>query len=1040
MGGQAINGPPPAPPPPAIVTSFFDLPTLANERSFYDNIGWARTASDETFVFSSDPGVLTSSIDVHNDTESDDLWNWRQQQARGYGTPTSTWVSRWSTYFKNVYLGTIQPGSIEHTSGEWDHIYGPGLVLQYVKDGDAAALTAAEAIADFVVAQRGTPITNNNSTGYGGGRDIARWGLLFSYLAEATGKEKWALWRDRVLADYMTGTGSTWAEAPSLGIVQGGHYFVDRNTYASAGNWNNTGTTTNYDAGRRVGSTWMMAMHAEFIIRCFMQTGRADLRDRIIKMAYFNLYYAWDPTQTSNGGPFTGAYYGVEAGGGRYHRDNGGPATYDCSPINSLVWGYKLTGDPALLAQAKLHMRKGTLYAEGTPPGAALGSSTDVHHFIDVQREHPSISSDIAFGYNKGQLQHCYQIFENGGAPSIYTAGVPAAIANLQPGYAADSGASASAAFTSFSVRDSAASSLGIFAFSGAYYDTKRFRYCLSGGGHNADNGNGHIGLPIYNVSSFVWEVVRAHSPNTQTVNSSAVETYSDGAPASAHTYRMMQYDPVSDECLLFGVAATYALGGGSFTGLRRLQFSTTPPTWVALSGSLRKASIGNGSAHTAYDNLQKCIWSKDGAISSTNARLERYDCVTHTLSERNDGLGTMNIDVAMEVDPNRRYMIAIGGFYSVGPMDAGNADMVVWDLATDNGSTVQSTVRATGSMAGFPSALRQPKLGLCFHPPSGTFLAWGPNGGNTLYRLIPPATNPRTGTWTFTTFTASGATLPSCVSGNSFGGIYNKLQWAPYPNDHTDGVFIMDMIRGSESSKTTGNTVFFKPNFNSVAQKIYQTSFDLTETKVSEGARWIRSTPEGGASVHSGWHDVSTTGGNAVPRFNAGPGDPNYDDCYAYLSGTWYLDMESESTIYNAAASSPREVELLFRCNDTSTTVSTYECLFAIGGGAAIVRWNGAPGDFTYLIVDGDPGFTGPSGGLSDGDRIRARCSGTAGTVTLQMWYARAATPTTWVSIGSVTDTSPSRLLTGSPGVGFFNRTGLPLNYGIKDFKTRAV
>lgn len=223
-----------------------------------------------------------------------------------------------------------------------------------------------------------------------------------------------------------------------------------------------------------------------------------------------------------------------------------------------------------------------------------------------------------------------------------------------------------------------------------------------------------------------------------------------------------------------------------------------------------------------------------------------------------------------------------------------------------------------------------------------------------------------------------------------------------------------------------------------------FSTSFAGTETTISESGAWARLTgpnPDS-SSNHSGWHDVSTTGGNAVPRFNAGPtgggpGSGDYDDCYSLLTGTWPADMEAIAQIY-IGPSGAQEIELQFRGSDTAGspgTVQLYECLFNPNGLYELVRWNGQPDDFTSLTGGA---VSGPT--LSDSDWIKARVTGTGATVSLQIWYALAASPTSWNSLTSATDTSGSRILSGRPGIGFFSRTPETLNYGLRSYSVAAV
>jgi len=219
------------------------------------------------------------------------------------------------------------------------------------------------------------------------------------------------------------------------------------------------------------------------------------------------------------------------------------------------------------------------------------------------------------------------------------------------------------------------------------------------------------------------------------------------------------------------------------------------------------------------------------------------------------------------------------------------------------------------------------------------------------------------------------------------------------------------------------------------VAASSFSTTFSGTETPISEGGAWVKLTPEGGAADHNGWHGVVTSGGNAMPRYNAGAAAPDYDDCYAYLAGTWPTDLRAEATVYRGTGI--KEVELLFRFADQNSPANArgYECLFDIGAGTSeLNRWNGAPDGWENLAAD-SPGT------WADGDRVAATCTGT-NPVVITRYYSRAATPTTWVQIGSpYSDSTAGRFTDGAPGIGFFARSGeSSLDYGFKDYSVVPI
>jgi hypothetical protein len=142
------------------------------------------------------------------------------------------------------------------------------------------------------------------------------------------------------------------------------------------------GHRTTYDAGRRFNSISCTALHAK-VWRGYLATGRADLRDKLIKMARFvsttatirrtaEVYVRVLATRTGTIGA---------------RRNASTSATYDISLVNTLVWGYKLTGDVNLRTVPR-PFPQGTRWAEGEPQrsGQGPGRRTDVYAFVDTRK------------------------------------------------------------------------------------------------------------------------------------------------------------------------------------------------------------------------------------------------------------------------------------------------------------------------------------------------------------------------------------------------------------------------------------------------------------------------------------------------------------------------------------------------------------------------------------------------------------------------------------------------------------------------------
>ena len=200
----------------------------------------------------------------------------------------------------------------------------------------------------------------------------------------------------------------------------------------------------------------------------------------------------------------------------------------------------------------------------------------------------------------------------------------------------------------------------------------------------------------------------------------------------------------------------------------------------------------------------------------------------------------------------------------------------------------------------------------------------------------------------------------------------------------------------------------------------LYSTNFNLTENPISEGGKWID-----GKVVGLDWNDPRTVPGEAFASTLSGLGASRYDDSIAHLStsfATFTPNQFSQGTVFKAAGYSPsggHEVELLLRFQTTAHNARGYEVLWGIQGYIAIVRWNGALGDYTPLY---DPGL-GSISVPADGDVLRAEITGNTITV-----YKNGSL------VASVSD---STYATGQPGMGFWPvDSSTPQNLGWKSYQ----
>lgn len=351
----------------------------------------------------------------------------------------------------------------------------------------------------------------------------------------------------------------------------------------------------------------------------------------------------------------------------------------------------------------------------------------------------------------------------------------------------------------------------GIYAYSGAAYDTRRHRIMRMGEGHQYDgNGNAVYAISPYASETPNWSRLKTYSTppsaTPQTTGPEAHDTLNGvsasgaGDPVGHHSYSNMVYDAYNDRLLLCGLGSVFSTNGNSYARMRSLSsLSEATPLWDALTDRPSVTTAGQGGM-AWYDPVDKVVWRK--AMQQSGSGVDRYDCAANTLASIDDGLNC-DLDGTLTGDPTNRYMLSILKTYS------GIGNVMLWDLTTYN-SGAGTITGYSRTLTDFPAAINVGKVGLCFHPPSGYFVAW--IGGNTIHLLIPPA-NPFTGTWTFDTRTPGGDALPT-ISTSSYGGVYNRLQWMPYPRDPTQGVFLIDGIQGTDGAYTVIDTYLYKPDF----------------------------------------------------------------------------------------------------------------------------------------------------------------------------------------------------------------------------------
>jgi len=201
-----------------------------------------------------------------------------------------------------------------------------------------------------------------------------------------------------------------------------------------------------------------------------------------------------------------------------------------------------------------------------------------------------------------------------------------------------------------------------------------------------------------------------------------------------------------------------------------------------------------------------------------------------------------------------------------------------------------------------------------------------------------------------------------------------------------------------------------------------YATNFNSSENPLSENNQWVA-----GKDTGVDWNNPRSASGKAVASVLSGAGSSRYDDNIAHLSPSFQAfnaNQYAQGTVYLAGGySASHEIELLLRFSIGDHDAQGYEVLWGLTGYLAVVRWNGAVGDFTPIY---DPGV-GSIPVPRDGDVLRAEISGTIITVKLNgIEVARvdvASAETVWSY--------------GQPGIGFWPvDDAIPEYYGWKSFE----
>lgn len=200
-----------------------------------------------------------------------------------------------------------------------------------------------------------------------------------------------------------------------------------------------------------------------------------------------------------------------------------------------------------------------------------------------------------------------------------------------------------------------------------------------------------------------------------------------------------------------------------------------------------------------------------------------------------------------------------------------------------------------------------------------------------------------------------------------------------------------------------------------------YTTSWPATENPISQGGGiWTQ-----GGTTGLDWQDIQSEAGSPGTVYStatAGDG-AHFNDCVGLIQGRFNPVRHYIRAIYRRDAGytppNGQEVELLLGGTIIANSIKLYE-LDILFGGPDLARWNGPIDSFADMKANITSGGVG--GPLSDGDDVRGEFTIVAGNPSISM-FVNTAPYVTFV------DTSGGKIVSGSPGIGFFARAGSGLD-----------
>ena len=752
-----------------------------------------------------------TSRDLHADTESDFLWTAYHMWKRLEGIkPNSIWADK-VVVSKEFFITTYQTIQFDdsgaasgptETDVNQDHAYGWGLCDWYASegasepDGGAAALAAINQLVqsynDWFSAGGQFPVAPGDTI-FDRAPGMRRWARQLRFAVRAAEVSPTAFniaWRDRVI-DI---------------VLQGPDFDPDAEAYVYADGAPRIYDGFSYANGDRLANAFHSGIlgdalyHAWRVLNAEGDPRALTIGDRLVKQGTF-----WrDNGEDSVGEVQLLTGVNINSGVSLHNLGSSSQGIYTISPVATLVYAYKLTGDSSYLDKAwaywmKFQTNHGLQFVGGFTEG-------DLSHYTDSQLASGDNFRNLA--HNKGQLQYIYPLFENGGDPVVtgefalkpswftaeadntwFTAPNP----NTDP--ATNWIDAVAASNNGFDITSNKTSKMphyvtGAWSTAVARQDFLSF---VGNGGHAASGDNASYSFGPFTSESPKWH--RDSDPSQpDTVPTTGGFVHPDGRSASAHNYSHQCYIPelgttpeLGRRCFMPGRASLGHNGTGGIAGPAATFFFDSETN----SGGDWDL-VGSGTEPPDFNVLASrdhggCCWVSDhqlvffaGAGSSENRQLRTYDPVTRTVN-------IVGGDVIARLqqcayDPVRKIIVGVDNL---------TPGIVVIDLADFPNSTSSTIFAMSYPPSQYMSDGGPTKGGLEYEPVSGKYVLFV---GAEMHELVIPAdyrtgdgspSNPINGsaTYSFQQITPATAVRPSdpgLVGNDRIHTIFGMFRYIP--------------------------------------------------------------------------------------------------------------------------------------------------------------------------------------------------------------------------------------------------------------------